>query len=460
MSIINGVSDADAKAWIAGKSPAQIAQEAANRGLTSDQIQQITGYSANDVNGYAASNGYSFGANGALTANTAPASTATPQSSPGGMNILGTYYTQKQIKDAFSQPGFDPNEWAQRHGMTNLDEIHQVATQARQIAGAANLTGDAALKNAWESYKKYNPNGAGVNDYNGFVANLGTHRADSIRAGTYTGSFTDGRDYQPGGIYYGTPVTYQQAGLGSRGDGTGMNGDAWSPAATNATGGAGGGYTSGGGLGGGGGGGLGGGTSSSSGSGYSSSGTSGAGTWNVTPDQTVEGRINGIINGNNPLLQQARARANGAMNDRGLVNSSLALSAGDSAVYDAAQKIAGPDAATYADAAKNNANAQTSYNISQNNNQTTRDVNAANINAQRELQHASQLYNNLASQTASANSIQSWGLNTINTIQASDLSAEAKNAAIESVRKYLADSYSIQGDWHTSAARAIDAIFR
>lgn len=89
--------------------------------------------------------------------------------------------------------------------------------------------------------------------------------------------------------------------------------------------------------------------------------------WNVTPDQTVEGRINGILNPNNPIMQQARTRSLEAMNARGLANSSLAVTAGDSAAYDAAIPIAGADAATFAKAA--------GYNADQINQFTTNDLN-------------------------------------------------------------------------------------
>ena len=194
-------------------------------------------------------------------------------------------------------------------------------------------------------------------------------------------------------------------------------------------------------------------------SGTTTTGASGPGNWQVDPNQTVESRISGIINGNNPLLQQARARAEGRMNDRGLRNSSLATTAADSAVYDIAEKIASQDASTYADAAKTNAGALTSWGINQNNNQTQRDLSRNNIAAQRELARATQLYNNLTRQTESSTSIQNWGLSTITNIQGSDLSAEAKTTAIDSVKQFMGDSYQIQGDWHTSAASAIDAIF-
>ena len=71
--------------------------------------------------------------------------------------------------------------------------------------------------------------------------------------------------------------------------------------------------------------------------------------WNVTPEQTVEGRISGIINGT--VGQQARGRAMGMMNERGLTNSSIAISAGEDAAYNAAIPIATADAATFAKAA-------------------------------------------------------------------------------------------------------------
>jgi len=68
-------------------------------------------------------------------------------------------------------------------------------------------------------------------------------------------------------------------------------------------------------------------------------------TWTISPDQTVEGRINNLTDPNNPLIAQARSRALGTMNGRGLLNSSIAMGAADSAAYDAATPIATADAA-------------------------------------------------------------------------------------------------------------------
>ena len=192
--------------------------------------------------------------------------------------------------------------------------------------------------------------------------------------------------------------------------------------------------------------------------------------WDVTAPQTVAGQFNMLSDGSNPLMQKARSQSLDQMGARGLTNSSMAITAGDSAAYDVALGIAKQDAGTYAGAAQTNANNANAYTIATNNNTASKDINANNnatslanttatIAAQQELSHATQLYSNLSNLTAAASSIQSWGLNTITTIQNSDLSADAKNASIASVQTYLTDSYKIQGDWHTSAAQSIDLIF-
>lgn len=77
--------------------------------------------------------------------------------------------------------------------------------------------------------------------------------------------------------------------------------------------------------------------------------------WQVTPDQTVEGRIQSIISAGNPIIQMARTKALEGMNSRGLVNSSMAQQASDAAAYQAALPIAQADAATASKAASYNA---------------------------------------------------------------------------------------------------------
>jgi hypothetical protein len=80
--------------------------------------------------------------------------------------------------------------------------------------------------------------------------------------------------------------------------------------------------------------------------------------WNPTADQTVAGQVDNIIAADSPLMQRAATRADQQMNKRGLMNSSMAVGAGQSAVMDAALPIAQQDAQTNAQAAQFNAGAE------------------------------------------------------------------------------------------------------
>lgn len=76
--------------------------------------------------------------------------------------------------------------------------------------------------------------------------------------------------------------------------------------------------------------------------------------WNIDAQQTAAGQLDQLLRNDSPFIQQARARAMQAANGRGLLNSSLAATAGESAAYDAALPLAQADAATYAKAASYN----------------------------------------------------------------------------------------------------------
>lgn len=80
--------------------------------------------------------------------------------------------------------------------------------------------------------------------------------------------------------------------------------------------------------------------------------------FSVTPNQTVAGQIQNIIASGSPLMTQAETNAKNMMNQRGLINSSQAITAGDSAVLSAATPIATADANTYNTAATNTTQAQ------------------------------------------------------------------------------------------------------
>lgn len=73
----------------------------------------------------------------------------------------------------------------------------------------------------------------------------------------------------------------------------------------------------------------------------------------VANKATVQGQLKEILASGSPLLEEAEANARQAMAGRGLINSSIALSAGRKALYDVALPIAGADAATWDRAATN-----------------------------------------------------------------------------------------------------------
>jgi len=91
--------------------------------------------------------------------------------------------------------------------------------------------------------------------------------------------------------------------------------------------------------------------------GYAPTTTPAATQWTPDTKQTVQGQVNDIIAQDSPLMQKAETRAKQQMNARGLINSSMAVGAGQSALYDAALPIAQQDASTHANAAQVNANA-------------------------------------------------------------------------------------------------------
>ena len=118
--------------------------------------------------------------------------------------------------------------------------------------------------------------------------------------------------------------------------------------------------------------------------------------WSVTAPQTVAGQFSNLSANSSPIMQQARTNALQQMNGRGLVNSSMALTAGDQAAYNAILPIAQADAGINADAGKTN-NAydnqfKTASNLQTNtqsnmglNQQFAKENQAAQVQAQKEL---------------------------------------------------------------------------
>ena len=142
--------------------------------------------------------------------------------------------------------------------------------------------------------------------------------------------------------------------------------------------------------------------------------------WNVDQNQTVEGRVKGIIDSNSPLMQQAKATANESANSRGLINSAMATQAGQSALYSAALPIASQDANTFAAAGQFNAAEANKMNMQLIDDQNK--VQLANINTS---------YQGLVAANQGASQLYDTYQRAINAILTSaDMNAETKQSAI------------------------------
>ena len=74
----------------------------------------------------------------------------------------------------------------------------------------------------------------------------------------------------------------------------------------------------------------------------------------VASNQTVQGQMSGIMDSGNPLLARAKTKAAQAANQRGLLNSSMGVQAGEEAMLTAALPMAQFDATQYSNQAKLN----------------------------------------------------------------------------------------------------------
>lgn len=104
----------------------------------------------------------------------------------------------------------------------------------------------------------------------------------------------------------------------------------------------------------------------------------GPSTWDVAANQTAASQLENILRSDSPLMQQARTRAMQEMATRGGVNTTMAATAGESAMIDHALPIALHDASTFADAAHFNADSSNTF--SREANAYTREQEMANFN--------------------------------------------------------------------------------
>lgn len=200
--------------------------------------------------------------------------------------------------------------------------------------------------------------------------------------------------------------------------------------------------------------------------------------WAVDPKtQTVAGQLQSILASDSPLMAQARARAAQVANASGLANSSMAMSAADSAMYDKALDIATPDAATYADAGKSNVAAKNQFGMQ--NNQLVGDIkkmdvqqgyDMAKLEKQGQISKDNALavadieskYKQLTQASSSATSLLNTAQQSYDRILANTaLSTEARDAAIADVRANTINSLkmvgAISGDMDLSSF--VDQIF-
>ena len=192
-------------------------------------------------------------------------------------------------------------------------------------------------------------------------------------------------------------------------------------------------------------------------------------TWDLDENkQTVAGQLNGILSSNSPLLQQAETKSLQQMNAKGLANSSMAIGAGQNALYSAALPIAQADANTNASNAqfntqvKNQADATNAgilnnvsqFNAGAANTSANNAASASNTLLQTQMQEQNKLqladieasYKTLMQANASAGELYQQSVKNItDIINNTDLDATAKDAAITQQLGYLKDGMEMFG---------------
>lgn len=113
-----------------------------------------------------------------------------------------------------------------------------------------------------------------------------------------------------------------------------------------------------------------------------------AATGSVTDDMLVEKRLNGLLDANNPLIQQARAKAAQAANARGLLNSAMAAGMGEEAAISQALPIATTDAGTFFKQGIANQDAQNTASIAAANAANQASIAQAGYEAQAQINNA------------------------------------------------------------------------
>lgn len=179
------------------------------------------------------------------------------------------------------------------------------------------------------------------------------------------------------------------------------------------------------------------------------------------PRETVQGQVSGILAQDSPFLQQARTRAAQASNSKGLLNSSMATSAGEAAAYDAALPIANADAQTYKSAGDQNFSTQSQSRLM--NQQARENLNVQSaISAQnyqqdyalqglkgqqaKELADIEAQYKQFAQVTASSGQMFTQAMSDLkNILSDTNIPAENKQGIINSYVQMMKSALAVQG---------------
>jgi hypothetical protein len=154
--------------------------------------------------------------------------------------------------------------------------------------------------------------------------------------------------------------------------------------------------------------------------------TTNAATRALNPDELVSTQVNKIIGEDSPLMQQAAGKAAQMANSRGLLNSSMAVQAGQAAVMDRALPMAQYDAGVNTNVLNNNQANQQQTNVF--NAGQTQDVNKFNAtgDAQTSQFNASELNKNSIVNASEQNKVLSQFLDQGNKLQLADIEASYK----------------------------------
>ena len=188
--------------------------------------------------------------------------------------------------------------------------------------------------------------------------------------------------------------------------------------------------------------------------------------WNLDPSkQTVAGQVEDLIAKNSPLMQQAETSALQQMNRRGLLNSSMAVGAGQEAVMKQALPIAQADATAYQAQAK--FNAEQSNQLSQFNATLTSEASKFGANATNVIATANQAATNealkagataenirSAAYTAAYNDALKFGASATNAASLANAAADSESAKFTATATNVAAAANVEA---TNRAKEFEA---